>query len=210
MHAEHVSLIVVTCLIILCCFDFCNCDDSITKCLNQMNKENLRNCLHKVKMKRDNVRSVVNVSKIIEHELSKDSLNNKSLSGLEETLSKKMWKFDISEGLEMQVKKADDESVLIKFHTKDVAVMQRKMQMMSMKNIMPYMIIPGFLMAGLLPWIMPGIKMVVMTVSMVNQMVFNAALFGLIRSYVFDTEKEEHIVYINHGYKTKQKQHHVR
>lgn len=111
-------------------------------------------------------------------------------------------KFEIFEGLEMQLSKEGNKSLVLRLHTKDNKEMQRKMKM-SMNNMLPYMIIPGFLMAGILPWILPGIKMVVMAVTMVNQMAFNAALFGLIRSYIFDTEKEEHIVYINHGYRKK-------
>nr|XP_008201385.1 PREDICTED: uncharacterized protein LOC103315171 [Tribolium castaneum] len=113
-----------------------------------------------------------------------------------------IWKFEIVEGLEMQLSKEGNRSLALRLHTKDSTEMQRKMKM-SMNNMLPYMIIPGFLMAGLLPWILPGIKMVVMAVTMVNQMAFNMALFGLIRSYIFDTEKEEHIVYINHGYRKK-------
>ncbi|RZC34915.1 hypothetical protein BDFB_013134 [Asbolus verrucosus] len=121
---------------------------------------------------------------------------------LNEGASKKSWKFELTEGLEMQIKMMNNETVSVNFKTKDVDNMQRKMKM-SMKNMMPYMIIPGFLMAGILPWVIPGLKMVVMAVSMVNQMAFTSALFGLIRSHIFDTEQEEHIVYINHGYRKK-------
>lgn len=77
----------------------------------------------------------------------------------------------------------------------------RKMKM-SM-NMIQYMIVPGFLMAGILPWIMPGLQMVVSILSMVNNMAFTSALVALVRSYVFDKEPDEHVVYINHGYKSK-------
>lgn len=77
----------------------------------------------------------------------------------------------------------------------------RKMKM-SM-NMIQYMIVPGFLMAGILPWIMPGLQMAVSMLSMVNNMAFTSGLVALVRSYVFDKEPDEHVVYVNHGYKSK-------
>lgn len=70
-------------------------------------------------------------------------------------------------------------------------------------NMLQYLIVPGFLMAGILPWIMPGLQMVVMALSMINNMAFTSALVAIVRSYVFDKEPEEHVIYVNHGYKNK-------
>lgn len=71
------------------------------------------------------------------------------------------------------------------------------------QNIMQYMLIPSFLMAGILPWIMPKLQMMVMAVSMLNNMVFGNALFNLVRSFIFEKHPDEHIIYLNHGYRDK-------
>lgn len=79
---------------------------------------------------------------------------------------------------------------------------ERKMKMGSiLQKYFPYLIVPGLIMSGLLPWILPAIKLVVMAVTMVNQMAFTTALMAVIRSYIFDTTKNDHIIYINQGYK---------
>lgn len=70
-------------------------------------------------------------------------------------------------------------------------------------NMMQYMIVPSFLMAGILPWVMPKLQMAVMMVSMLNNMIFSSALFSMVRSYVFEQEPDEHVIYINHGYRDK-------
>lgn len=87
-------------------------------------------------------------------------------------------------------------------HLTNLVVAEEKRAIAStFKRYMPYLIVPGLLMSGLLPWIMPAVKMMVMTVSMVNQMAFTSALMAIVRSYIFDTAKEEHVVYVNQGYK---------
>lgn len=87
------------------------------------------------------------------------------------------------------------------------SVEMRKMKQ-STNNMMQYMLVPSFLMAGILPWVMPKIQMAVMAVSMMNNMVFTSALVSLVRGYIFDYEPNEHIIYINKGYRNKNKHKH--
>lgn len=101
---------------------------------------------------------------------------------------------------EKAVKDVDSEVVLYDLKTSEFSL-ARKMKM-SM-NTLQYLLVAGFLMAGILPWIMPGLQMAVSVLSMINNMAFTSALVALIRSYVFDKEPDEHVVYINHGYKHK-------
>ncbi|KAJ3641783.1 hypothetical protein Zmor_028261 [Zophobas morio] len=168
----------VKCLVFVCCFDL--------KCSGgQMSPENPRKCSSEI-----NARFSHDKPKISELE-----------HAVNQFLVKKSWKVAISRGLELHFKNVNN-SLSINVQTKEDGEMERKMQM-SMKNMMPYMIVPGLFMAGILPWVIPGLKMAVMAVSMMNQMAFNAAFFSLIRSYIFDTRNEEHVVYINHGYRPK-------
>ncbi|KAF2879889.1 hypothetical protein ILUMI_26284 [Ignelater luminosus] len=84
-------------------------------------------------------------------------------------------------------------------NNKDVIARKMKSKM-SMKNMIPFMLVPGLLLAGIMPWVIPKLKMLVMAVGMLNQMAFTGALFSLVRGYVFDSAPNEHIFYINHGY----------
>lgn len=81
---------------------------------------------------------------------------------------------------------------------------ERKMKM-KMENFLPYLIAPAFLMAGVMPWILPKLKIAVMLVGLINNIAFSQALFSLVRNYVFNTVPEEHIIYLNNGYKNKKK-----
>lgn len=76
----------------------------------------------------------------------------------------------------------------------------RKMKM-SKSNVLALFLIPAMWIAGMMPWILPGIKMVVMMVTMMNNMAFSTALFSLIRGYLFDVRPDDHIIYLNYGYK---------
>lgn len=82
-------------------------------------------------------------------------------------------------------------------------VSERKMKM-STSNILALLFIPAMWIAGMMPWILPGVKMAVMMVTMMNNMAFSTALFSLIRGYLFDTRPDDHVVYLNYGYKNGQ------
>ncbi|XP_017780906.1 PREDICTED: uncharacterized protein LOC108565799 [Nicrophorus vespilloides] len=86
----------------------------------------------------------------------------------------------------------------------DLAVVSRGMKS-TMYKVIPYLLVPALAMAGIMPWILPGIQLAVTMVTMLNNMAFSSALFMLIRNYIFNTKQEEHIVYVNHGYKNKHK-----
>lgn len=82
-------------------------------------------------------------------------------------------------------------------------VTERKMKM-KMQNFLPFLVAPAFFLAGIMPWIMPKLKLAVFLVGLINNMVFFQALFSLVRNYVFNKAKDEHIIYLNHGYKDKE------
>ncbi|CAH1990712.1 unnamed protein product [Acanthoscelides obtectus] len=66
---------------------------------------------------------------------------------------------------------------------------------------MQYLLVPGFILSGLLPWVMPKLQMIAMALSMVNNMAFTSALFTLIRNFIFERESAQNVLYINNGYK---------
>lgn len=82
------------------------------------------------------------------------------------------------------------------------AVAERKMKM-KMNDFLPYLIAPAFFLAGIMPWIIPKLKMAVFLVGLINNIAFSQALYALVRNYVFNSAKDEHIIYLNHGYKYK-------
>ncbi|XP_076253601.1 uncharacterized protein LOC143192028 [Rhynchophorus ferrugineus] len=69
------------------------------------------------------------------------------------------------------------------------------------KNSMsPYIMMPALVISGILPWILPGLKMAAGFVQMINQIAFMAGLMSLVRGFVFDQNPSEHVVYVNNGY----------
>ncbi|XP_028141032.1 uncharacterized protein LOC114335075 [Diabrotica virgifera virgifera] len=78
----------------------------------------------------------------------------------------------------------------------------RKMKQ-STANLLQYALVPAFFMSGMMPWIMPKIQMMVMMLSMMNNMMFSSALFTMIRNYVFEKTPNEHVVYVNNGFKNR-------
>lgn len=70
-----------------------------------------------------------------------------------------------------------------------------------MMNFLPFLLAPALMLAGVMPWVIPPLKMAVMFATMINNMALSSAAFLLIRNHVFNIPKDEHVVYINHGYK---------
>lgn len=106
----------------------------------------------------------------------------------------------IFDTLDLNLYSPDDENIAIRFKSAEDTGVARKMKMGS---IVQFLLVPAFALAGIIPWIVPGLVMIVTLVGMVNQMVFTSALVMLIRTYVFDKTPEEHILYLNTGYDKK-------
>lgn len=101
----------------------------------------------------------------------------------------------------VNMSKIDGDNVIIRIENRNIT--GRKMKM-KMQNFLPFLIAPAFLLAGIMPWIIPKIKLAVFLVVLMNNFVFWQALFALVRNYVFNKVKDEHIIYLNHGYKNKE------
>lgn len=85
-------------------------------------------------------------------------------------------------------------------------VAERKMKK-KMPNVLPFLVTPGLVMAGILPWVLPQIKMLVFIVGMMNQVAFSMSFFSLVRRYIFEGNNAEHTFYVNHGYQNEHTQH---
>lgn len=82
-------------------------------------------------------------------------------------------------------------------------LMEQAQKLMPMKTSSPmlsYVLVPALTLAGIVPWVVPGIQIAAGFVQLINQMAFMAGLTGLVRSYIFDYKPDEHVVYVNHGY----------
>lgn len=110
---------------------------------------------------------------------------------------------DIGSDLVINVVPGDNETIdfIFKLNNNQTEVKERKMMKMNKSNILAMLFTPAMFIAGMMPWILPGIKMAVMMVTMMNNMAFSSALFALIRGYIFDTRPDDHIIYVNNGYK---------
>lgn len=157
----------------------------------QINKENIRNSFNA-----SGAKSTSDVTETSERN-SVGGVQTEEINGVLKNISEQLlpefMKLDIVNDnvkLYVDVSKMEEKSVARKLNSKT-------------SNLMQYMLVPGFLMAGILPWVMPKLQMAVMMISMLNNMIFSSALFSLVRSYVFEHEPDEHVVYINNGYRNK-------
>lgn len=94
-------------------------------------------------------------------------------------------------------------SLIIKNKSEEFrGIMEKTSQFFPSMNspMLSYMLMPALTLAGVVPWVLPGIRMAAGFVQMVNQMAFMAGLAALVRSYVFEARPDEHTVYVNQGY----------
>lgn len=115
---------------------------------------------------------------------------------------------EVGNDLVVRILASDNETLDLsfKFNKNNTEVSERKMKM-STNNVLAMLFAPAMFIAGWMPWILPGIKMAVMFVTMMNNMAFSSALFALIRGYIFDTRPDDHIIYVNNGYKNSDHNH---
>lgn len=179
MHSRcHASFTFI--LIVTCSFIYVDSSDVISDCLHQVN--NKTGC--------NTTTTDSDIQKVLRNLNSSEgmSLNRQFIGGNNDSLN-----FTF-----VSLKGSNSNEVL-----------ERKMKMkMTKSNVLALLLIPAMWIAGMMPWVLPGIKMVVMMVTMMNNMAFSSALFSLIRGYLFDTRTEDHIVYLNYGYKNGQQGHH--
>ncbi|XP_060525094.1 uncharacterized protein LOC132701305 [Cylas formicarius] len=109
--------------------------------------------------------------------------------------------FDVNENLRITASKTED-FLELRLGVRNATGVARGMKT-SMQKLVPYVAVPALVMAGIMPWVMPGLQLATTAVTMINQMAFTSSLVMLIRSYIFDPKPDEHVVYINHGYKNK-------
>lgn len=108
----------------------------------------------------------------------------------------------ISNGVCVLVYAPNKGSVVIGFKVANAVSTARKMKM-NMNNLMQYLLVPAFALAGIMPWVLPSITTIVGVVGMINQFIFGSSLFMLVRTYIFDTTPQEHVLYLNTGYDKK-------
>lgn len=72
---------------------------------------------------------------------------------------------------------------------------------MSKSNILQYALVPALMMTGVMPYILPPLKMGIMFVSMMTNMAFMTAVVTMVRGIIFDNDPSRNVIYTNHGYK---------
>lgn len=127
-----------------------------------------------------------------------NNVSNNNMELLYETFSDRLYKTINDSNYVLTI---DDVNFPIEL-SNTTSVSERKMKM-NVGKILPFLIAPAFFLAGIMPWILPPLKMAVSFVGLINNIVFVQALYSLVRNYVFNAVKDEHIIYLNHGYKNK-------
>lgn len=67
-------------------------------------------------------------------------------------------------------------------------------------KLAPFMLVPGLFISAILPFVLPSLKMMVLTVGMMNQMALVGAIFTILRNNAFNDKYEHKVVYVNSGY----------
>ncbi|XP_050674022.1 uncharacterized protein LOC126971676 [Leptidea sinapis] len=68
------------------------------------------------------------------------------------------------------------------------------------ENFFPLIILPGLIMSAILPFFLPGLKMMTLAAGMLNNMALTGAVFTLLRNNAFNDKSRRKIIYINNGY----------
>lgn len=143
-----------------------------------------------------------NIKQVLSHlNKHKEDFSRRLALQISEFLRQNEVSIDVGSKLKIKFLSSGNETVdmTVKVNN-DTEVSERKMKM-NTSNILALLFTPAMFIAGMMPWILPGVKMAVMMVTMMNNMAFSSALFALIRGYIFDTRPDDHILYINNGYK---------
>lgn len=67
-------------------------------------------------------------------------------------------------------------------------------------NIVPFLLLPGLIMAAILPFVLPALKMTTVAVGMLNNMALSGAIFTLLRNNAFNDRYDKKVIYVNEGY----------
>lgn len=62
-------------------------------------------------------------------------------------------------------------------------------------------------MAAIIPFILPGLKLMTLAAVMINNMAFTGAVFTLLRNNAFNDKYEHRVIYTNEGYKNEKHNH---
>ncbi|GLV44235.1 hypothetical protein CBL_12469 [Carabus blaptoides fortunei] len=72
---------------------------------------------------------------------------------------------------------------------------------MSVSRLLQIMLLPALVMTGIMPFVLPPLKMAVMMSTAITNMAFMAALGSLIRNYIFEPDLSKIVKYKNYGWK---------
>lgn len=75
-------------------------------------------------------------------------------------------------------------------------------------RVVPFLLLPGLLMAAVLPFVLPALKMMTIATVMLNNMALSGAVFTLLRNNAFADKYHKKIIYVNEGYKNEKHLHH--
>lgn len=111
--------------------------------------------------------------------------------------------FDKFERAELKFQLSSD-IVQIKLKRRNVGAIgsNRQIQMkIPMTKMFQFLLFPALAMTGIMPYVLPPLKMGVMFVSTLTNMAFMTALVSLVRGIIFDPDPSRRVVYPNYGYK---------
>lgn len=70
-----------------------------------------------------------------------------------------------------------------------------------LSSLLPLLALPGLIMAAILPFFLPALKLLTLKAVMLNNMALSGAIFTLLRNNAFNDKYEHKIIYTNEGYK---------
>lgn len=94
-----------------------------------------------------------------------------------------------------------DSNLIISFDNSSTSRQVKFQFPISKSNILQYLLVPALMMTGVMPYILPPLKMGIMFVSMMTNMAFMTAVVSMVRGIIFDSDPSRHVVYPNYGYK---------
>ncbi|XP_022814813.1 uncharacterized protein LOC111348437 [Spodoptera litura] len=111
--------------------------------------------------------------------------------------------FDMIPGYNVKLGSKENGTMRVDIYTSDTAETGRsstkKLQKMFHKYA-PFLLVPGLVVSAIIPFILPGLKMMTLMVGMMNSMALMGATFTILRNNAFNDKYQHKVIYVNSGY----------
>ncbi|XP_053612726.1 uncharacterized protein LOC128676572 [Plodia interpunctella] len=140
---------------------------------------------------------------------SSDQINTQLCEGTEKLLHYKTLSFTMIPGYRLELKSKENGKINVDVLKNEITTARGSKLKKQFYNIVPILLIPGLIMAAVLPFVLPAMKLATVATVMLNNMALTGAVFTLLRDNAFNDHSRPKVKYINAGWKNEEELYHV-